>query len=129
MATSAEMLTGGLGLLAAGTLAGEWSRLDIAAITPRSWWGLAYLITCGALIGFVAYTWLLRNAPTPLVTTYAYVNPLVAIFMGNLLGEEAITPQIIFSAAMIVGAVILISWTKPSPAKPPAQIRLPTGDD
>jgi drug/metabolite transporter (DMT)-like permease len=128
MATGAEMLTGGLGLLAAGTLAGEWTRLDLAAITPRSLWGLAYLITGGALVGYVAYTWLLRNAPTPLVTTYAYVNPLVAIFMGNLLGQEAITPRILLSAALIIGAVVLITLAKPSAAQTPGATSVSTGD-
>lgn len=119
MATGAEMLTGGLGLLAAGTLTGEWSRLNLAAITPNSLWGLAYLITFGSLVGFVAYTWLLRNAPTPLVATYAYVNPLVAIFLGNLLAQEPVTPRVLISAAIIIGAVILINLAKSAAIKPP----------
>jgi len=60
----------------------EWSQVELAAISTRSWLGLIYLIVFGALIGFAAYTWLLRVAPTPLVSTYAYVNPLIAIFLG-----------------------------------------------
>lgn len=112
MATGAEMLTGSLGLFAASALVGEWHALNLAAITPNSLWGLAYLVTFGSLVGFVAYTWLLRNAPTPLVATYAYVNPVVAIIMGSLIGQETITPRMLFSAAIIIGAVVLITLAR-----------------
>ena len=94
-----EMLVGGVVLLGIATLSGEWGRLDLAAVTTRSWLGLAYLIVFGALIGFVAYTWLLRSAPTPLVSTYAYVNPLIAIFLGAWLGQESLTPRILLACA------------------------------
>ena len=109
-----EMLAGGVGLLILGTLTGEWSRLDLAAITTRSLGGLLYLIFFGSLVGFAAYTWLLRAAPTTLVSTYAYVNPMVAIFLGNLLAKEQLTPRIMISAAIIVGAVALITLTQPA---------------
>ena len=112
MATGAEMLVGSLGLFAASSLVGEWGTLDLAAITPRAWWGLAYLITFGSLVGFAAYTWLLRNAPTPLVSTYAYVNPIVAIVMGSLFAKEIITPRMLVSAAIIIGGVVLINLAK-----------------
>jgi drug/metabolite transporter (DMT)-like permease len=109
LATSMEMLGGGVGLLLVGTITGEWSRLDLNAITPSSLIGLAYLIIFGSLIAFAAYTWLLGVAPTPLVATYAYVNPLVAILLGSLIALEPITPRIIIAALVIVGAVVLIN--------------------
>jgi drug/metabolite transporter (DMT)-like permease len=109
LATSMEMLGGGVGLLLVGTFTGEWSRLDLSAITTSSLIGLAYLIVFGSLIAFAAYTWLLGVAPTPLVSTYAYVNPLVAIFLGSLIAQEPITPRILLSAMVIIGAVILIN--------------------
>jgi drug/metabolite transporter (DMT)-like permease len=109
MGTGMEMLAGCVGLFALGTLTGEWGRLDMEAITPRSIGGLVYLITFGSLIGFVAYTWLLRNAPTPLVATYAYVNPLVALFLGSLLAGEPLTGRVFLSAAIIIGGVVLIN--------------------
>ncbi len=112
LGTSMEMLVGGGALLLLGTLTGEWSRLDLASVTPRSLWGLIYLIVFGALVGFVAYTWLLRVAPTPLVATYAYVNPLVAILIGNLLAQEPLTVQIVLSALTIVSSVFLINTTR-----------------
>lgn len=129
MGTSMEMLTGGLGLLAAGTLTGEWSRLDVSSISMASIWGLLYLIVFGSLIGFAAYTWLLRAAPTPLVSTYAYVNPLIAIFIGNLLASEPLTPQILISAVVIIGAVALINTSR---MEAPGKIKAPspsTGND
>lgn len=109
LGTGMEMLVGGVALLGIGTFSGEWSQLELAAITMRSWLGLVYLIIFGALIGFVAYTWLLRSAPTPLVSTYAYVNPLIAIFLGAWLGQESLTPRILLAALVIVSAVIIIN--------------------
>ncbi len=122
LGTGMEMLAGGVGLFLAGTLTGEWGRLDLAAITPPSLWGLAYLIACGSLVGFVAYTWLLRVAPTPLVATYAYVNPLIAIFVGNLLAKEALTPRLLVAALVIVSAVALINTGRAKMAKPVAHM-------
>ena len=109
LGTGMEMLAGAAGLFLAGTLVGEWGRLDLAAISARSLWGLAYLITFGSLVGFASYTWLLRVAPTPLVSTYAYVNPLIAIFLGSLLAREPLTPRILVAAVIVVGAVALIN--------------------
>jgi drug/metabolite transporter (DMT)-like permease len=112
LGTSMEMLAGGVGLLALATLTGEWGRLDLSTISTRSIWGLVYLIVFGALIGYSAYTWLLRNAPTPLVSTYAYVNPLVAIFLGSLLASEPLTPRILIAALVVVGSVALINTAR-----------------
>jgi drug/metabolite transporter (DMT)-like permease len=106
-----------------GTLTGEWSQVNLASISTRSWLGLAYLIVFGALVGFAAYTWLLRVAPTPLVSTYAYVNPLIAILLGSLLADEVLTLRIVLSALVIVSSVALINTAKGSAikqSKPPA---------
>jgi drug/metabolite transporter (DMT)-like permease len=109
LGTGMEMLAGGAGLLLAGTLAGEWGRLDLAAITLSSLAGLGYLIFFGSLVGFASYTWLLRVAPTSLVSTYAYVNPLIAILVGSLLAQEPLTLRILVSALVIVSSVALIN--------------------
>jgi len=109
LATSMEMLSGGVGLLLLGTVTGEWSRLELSAITKESLLSLIYLILFGSLIAFAAYTWLLGVAPTSVVSTYAYVNPLVAILLGSLIAQEPITPRIILATLIIVGAVVLIS--------------------
>lgn len=122
LGTGMEMLAGSASLFLVGTLAGEWGSLDLNAITPRSLWGMAYLITFGALVGFVSYTWLLRVAPTPLVATYAYVNPLIAVGLGNLLAKETLTPQIIVAALIIVGAVAMINTGRTRALKPAGQL-------
>jgi len=106
-----EMLIGGLGLLLVGTLTGEWSRLNLAAISPNSLFALGYLIFFGSIIAFASFSWLLGAAPTPLVATYAYVNPLVAIVLGNLIAQEPISLRLIFSTLLIIGAVVLINMT------------------
>ncbi len=118
LATSMEMLAGGAGLLVFGSFMGEWGRLDVNAITTRSLLGLAYLIAFGSLVGFAAYTWLLRVAPTPLVSTYAYVNPLVAVFLGNVFAQEPLTLRILLAAAVILSSVVLINTSRLSPPQP-----------
>jgi drug/metabolite transporter (DMT)-like permease len=113
LGTGMQMLAGGTGLILLGTFCGEWGRLDITSITMQSLWGLVYLIVFGSWVGFVAYIWVLRAAPTPLVATYAYVNPLVAITVGNLLGSEPITTRLLLAAAIIVSSVAIITITQP----------------
>lgn len=107
-----EMLAGGMGLLLLGILSGELRQLSWASISQESWLGLTYLIVFGSLIGFTAYTWLLRTAPTPLVSTYAYVNPIVAVLLGYFIAEEPLTFRILFAAVLVVGSVALISITQ-----------------
>jgi drug/metabolite transporter (DMT)-like permease len=109
MGASMNMLAGGVGLLILGTLSGEWSQLNLGIISQRSISGLVYQIVFGSLIGFVAYTWLLHIAPTALVATYAYVVPLIAILLGNFLAQETITPHLLISAGMIIGALVLVN--------------------
>jgi drug/metabolite transporter (DMT)-like permease len=88
LGTAMEMLAGGGALLLLSFLTGEFSRLDLAHISVRSLAGMVYLIIFGSWIGLTSYTWLLRVAPTPLVFTYAYVNPVVAVLLGHLLASE-----------------------------------------
>jgi drug/metabolite transporter (DMT)-like permease len=112
MGTAIEMLAGGVGLYLAGTITGEWRQFSLGAVSLRSWIGLIYLTLLGSMVGFSAYAWLLRNAPLPLVSTYAYVNPLVAIFLGNLLAQEILNMQILLAATVIVGSVVLINISR-----------------
>ena len=113
--TGMKMLTGGFLLLLAGTAAGEWSRLDVGAISARSWFALAYLIVFGALIAFTAYIWLLKNTTLARASTYAYVNPIVAVLLGWSLASEPMNSRVVAAAAVIVaGAVIVVrSHTAP----------------
>jgi len=109
MTTGIEMLAGSAGLFIVATVAGEWQHLVISEISKQSIYGLLYLIFVGSLVGFVSYAWLLRNAPLPLVATYAYVNPLVAILLGALLADEQLTSRVILAALIIIGSVIFIN--------------------
>ena len=124
-----EMLAGCAGLFVLSGLTGEWSRLDLSAIQPHSLWGLAYLVFFGSLIGFVSYTWLLRNAPTPLVSTYAYVNPLIAILLGVVFANELLNIWMVISAAIIIGSVVIINYARYSARQPASPTPTPTGDD
>jgi drug/metabolite transporter (DMT)-like permease len=109
MTTGAEMLSGGLGLLAVSGSSGEWEGLRWAQVSAGSWLGLAYLIGFGSMIGFVAYAWLLQHTPLPLVATYAYVNPLVAVLLGNGFADEPLTPRLVWASAVIIGSVVFIN--------------------
>jgi drug/metabolite transporter (DMT)-like permease len=129
LGTGMEMLAGGAGLLILGTLTGEWSQLQLSAITARSLWALAYLIVFGSLIGYASYTWLLRAAPTPLVSTYAYVNPLIAVFIGSLLAQEPLNARILLSALVIIGAVALINTSRMAAPQAAEVVPVAAGDD
>jgi drug/metabolite transporter (DMT)-like permease len=73
---------------------------------------LTYLIFIGSLVGFVSYGWLLQNAPISLVATYAYVNPIVAVLLGNWLADEPLGPRIWLAAVIIVGSVMFINRSR-----------------
>ncbi len=118
--TGMQMLAGGSGLLVAGTLTGEWGRLDLAGISTSSLLGLGYLILFGSLLGYSAYTWLLGVAPTPLVATYAYVNPLVAVFLGYLLAAEPLSLRLLLAAGIIISAVLIINTARMAPRRRPS---------
>lgn len=109
MTTGAEMLMGSIGLIVVSLLTNELKGWNPAEVSARSLVGLVYLITVGSIIGFGSYIWLLANAPISLVATYAYVNPVVAIMLGYLVGNEALEPRIGLATAIIIGAVVFIN--------------------
>jgi drug/metabolite transporter (DMT)-like permease len=113
MGTSLEMLIGGTALTLLGLVTGEAGRVQWSSISTQSLLGLAYLIVFGSLIGYASYTWLLRVAPTSLVATYAYVNPVVALAVGALFGGEGFAFREIIAAAVILGSVALTTSAQP----------------
>lgn len=117
MSTGMQMLTGSVSLFIVSVLTGELSGFSFADVSARSWWGLIYLITFGSLVGFVSYGWLLHNAPVSLTSTYAYVNPVVAVFLGWLLANEELNARIGIASAIIIGSVIFINWARQLKAK------------
>jgi drug/metabolite transporter (DMT)-like permease len=109
LATAMEMLMGGMLLLLAGLITGEWTSLQWNTVSLRSAVSLVYLIVFGSLVGFTAYIWLL-NATTPArASTYAYVNPVVAVILGRVLAGEPLSTRTVLSAAVIVTAVAVIT--------------------
>ena len=104
--TVAQMAGGSAGLLVAALAAGERVRLD--EISGVSWGAWTYLVVFGSVVAFTAYSWLLGVAPVSQVSTYAYVNPVVAVFLGWLLASEPITPRVIIAATVIVAGVAVI---------------------
>jgi len=102
------MLAGGAVLIVVALGRGEVANLDPATFSVRSLIAFAYLVVFGSLVAYSAYTWLLQNASVSLVSTYAFVNPVVAVVLGAIILAEPITPTIVIGAAVIVVAVAFI---------------------
>ncbi len=113
MNTGAQMLMGSISLFIVSLITGELNGWDVTAVSARSLYGLSYLIFVGSLVGFVSYGWLLQNAPISLVSTYAYVNPIVAVLLGVWFANEVLEPRIWLATAIIIGSVIFINSTRP----------------
>ena len=104
-----QMFAGGLVLLFVSLISGEMFKFHISEVSKNSIFGLIYLIIFGSLIAFTAYSWLLKNAQPAMVSTYAYVNPVIAVFLGWLIAGESFTVQLLIGAGIIVGSVALIT--------------------
>ena len=106
--TAYQMLAGGLMMMAAGTLRGEWNDLFF---TTRTATALIYLSTIGAIGGFVAYTYALRHLPVSFVSLYAYINPVIAVALGVLVLNEAFTSRMAISALLVFAGVAIVRWS------------------
>ncbi len=116
MNAATQMLCGGAGLLMAGILLGEPWRTEWSRVTPRSLFALGYLIVFGSWIAFSAYVWLLAVSTPSRVSTYAYVNPAVAVFLGWALLGEAVTSRMFLGMLVVVAGVIIITLPQTSAA-------------
>jgi drug/metabolite transporter (DMT)-like permease len=112
LTTGMNMLAGGAILTLVGTAMGQWGAVHFTAISWRSALSLLYLIVFGAIVGFTAYLWILKEATLATASTYAYVNPVVAVFLGWALAGEAITPRVVTAASVIVGSVVIITLAR-----------------
>ncbi|MER5605353.1 EamA family transporter [Micromonospora tulbaghiae] len=121
VATVYEMVAGAAVLALVGVARGELRGFSFADVTGRSWAAMAYLMVAGSLVAFTAYVWLLAHAPISLVSTYAYVNPVVAVALGALFVAEPITSQVLMGGAVIVvGVAVVVSTERPRRSPPPA---------
>jgi drug/metabolite transporter (DMT)-like permease len=112
MGSSMQMLAGGIFLFIAASLTGEWGRLSFCSASLRSLTSLLYLVIFGSLVGFTSYTWLLRVTTPSHASTYAYVNPLVAVFLGWFLANEPVTLRTLIAAGVIISAVVIITTAR-----------------
>jgi drug/metabolite transporter (DMT)-like permease len=107
LAAAMGMLAGGLLLLIVSGLGGEF---DDARFTPEALGATAYMVVVGSLVGFSAYVWLLKVAPASTVSTYAFVNPVIAVALGWAFNDEAITARtLVAGAAIVVGVALMVS--------------------
>lgn len=115
MSSAMQMITGGGALLVAGAVHGEALP---AHASSASWLAVGYLLVFGSLIGFTAYNWLLRNARPIVATSYAYVNPVLAVVLGALISGEPLGATTLVANVLIVGAVAL-ALGRPRAARTP----------
>lgn len=108
LTTSLAMTVGGMVAIGVAFCLGETRHFTFFQISAQSWYGMLWLITGGAMIGYTAYAFVVRTLPAPTVSTYAYANPVVAVILGVLLLHEQITWNVIVGGVAIVISVILI---------------------
>lgn len=128
-----QMFAGGLVLLFVSLITGEMFSFNIAQVSTNSIYGLIYLIIFGSLIAYTAYSYLLKNAQPTMVATYAYVNPVIAVFLGWMIAGESFTMQMLAGAGIIIGSVALITSQKKQKGaaklkKPEIMKNAPTGN-
>ena len=104
-----QMLAGSVSLTIVGLLRGEHATFSMAEVSSTSVYALFYLIIFGSLFAFTAYSWLLKNAQPAMVSTYAYVNPVIAVILGWSIAGESLTAQMLIGAFIIVASVMLIT--------------------
>jgi drug/metabolite transporter (DMT)-like permease len=109
LAVAMQMMAGGFLQFLAGFALGEAHSFSWARITPASAWAFVYLTLVGSLVGFTAYVWLLQVSTPAKVSTYAYVNPLIAVGLGHWILNEPVPKSILLAGALILAAVILIT--------------------
>ncbi|HVA27421.1 MAG TPA: EamA family transporter [Candidatus Baltobacteraceae bacterium] len=103
-----EMIAGGVVAVAVGLFLGEARHFSLAQVSAQSWYGMLWLVTGGAMVGYTAYAFIVRTLPAPTVATYAYVNPIVAVVLGVLLLREPVTWNVVAGGLAIVASVAVI---------------------
>ena len=104
--------------------AGEIGALHLGSVGTGPWFAFAYLVFVGSIVAFTAYAWLLRNVPISTVSTYAYVNPVIAVALGAAILSEPVRPATVGGMAIIVASVAFI-MRREGTARTPAQVEEP----
>ena len=113
IATGSQMLAGGALLALLGGLNGEWAAFEPAKVTAPALWAFAYLVTFGSIVAFMAYAYLLRNARPTVVSTYAFVNPIIAVLLGWWVVGEPVSARVVVAGALILAALVAILYDEP----------------
>jgi drug/metabolite transporter (DMT)-like permease len=111
-ASAMQMLCGSVALFIGALAHGDLATLHISEIRLNSFLAFLYLALVGSLVGFSTFVWLMKHSTPARVSTYAYVNPIVAVFLGWLILHEPVTTRTIVATAMIVAAVVIITTQK-----------------
>ncbi|HEY1764233.1 MAG TPA: EamA family transporter [Opitutaceae bacterium] len=117
LASAMQMLCGSAAMLLVALALGQVRHLNVDAISRESWIAFTYLVIAGSLIAFPVYVWLLKHSSPAKVSTYAYVNPVIAVILGWAILNEPLNMRIITAAVIILGAVVIITIGKSGPAK------------
>ncbi len=117
MSSGSQMLAGGLLLTVTAAFLGEFGDFDVQAVSRGAWLALLYLIVAGSIVAFTAYVWLIHHESPTRVGTYAYVNPVVAVLVGYLLGGETIGSRTIFGTILVLVSVVVITTTPATKTK------------
>jgi drug/metabolite transporter (DMT)-like permease len=122
VSTGYQMLSGGVVMTFVSLAVGEGADFQVSELSGSSLLAFAYLVVAGSLLAFTAYSWLLRNAPISKVATYAYVNPVVAIFLGWWILHERITASVLVGAGVILSSVAFIIRKDSTPSHRPPEL-------
>ncbi|MEA2312857.1 MAG: hypothetical protein QOE28_2825, partial [Solirubrobacteraceae bacterium] len=125
VSTALQMTAGGVVMVLAGLLTGEAGAVDLGGFSVRSGLAFGYLVVFGSLAAFTAYAWLLQHLPISRVSTYAYVNPMIAVGLGWAVLGERITPATLVGAGIVVASV----WFIVRSTRPPAPVGEAGGPD
>lgn len=117
VSTAWQMMFAGLAFVPCTFISGEWAKTDFHTVPAQAWFSVWYLILMGSIAAYSAYVWLLQVRPATQVSTYAYVNPVIAVILGVFFGHEKITLIQIIGLVIILFSVLLINWSKYKGAK------------
>ena len=120
--TAMQLASGALWVFAASVVRGDLARLSVARLDLRTDLALLFLVLCGTVLAFGSYTWLLRVASPAAVSSYAFVNPMVALALGVAVGDDALSGRVVFSAALVIAAVVLTRGGAPAARGSPAKV-------
>ena len=127
-AVAMEMIAGGVLLSIAGAAGGELGHVHLGNVSVASVAAFVYLVLIGSLVGYVAYIWLLHHVSVTAASTYAFVNPVVAVALGAIVLGEQVTLLTVVAAAFIIGAVVLLLIGQSRATEPAATVRMPVRD-